>query len=544
MKKRLFTLCALMMAIVMTFGACGSSTKETQDTTDTSDAGSTTDTGKTEEATTAPSEDSAEAEEITVMIWDRGTAAPGSTNEDNVLTQWIQEQVLAACNVKVNYMAVPRSGSDDKLNVMMAGGTAPDIVFTYDANIFGNYAANGGLTDLTEAYANNGSTISSTIGEIQYMGMYEDKQYAIMKRRGTQMPRHVAYIRKDWLDALGMAVPTNQEELIAALRAFKEKNPGNVENVIPWAMGGNPDTEKFYLNFVGSYVSKMSERDSYLYSESYKALANGAVEGFRVMNQLYNEGLINKDFATDTTAELFNQNVSAGNVGFLLADSTQIWSLMETLETNVPGAEFVAVNPFASPEGEYINPTEPLYGMYIMVPATSSEKVNACVKYLNWLADPENAENVAYGPDHERNAAGVPIYPTAEHITEKAYPGNFGDYNIVTDHFAYTDSKDGVVSQWAESNTAWAETDWFSNFYDVIKLNQFTYPTYPVVLESETTYGSNLRTAAIAYAYTLITCDSAKFDETQKAEYDKLVAAGLQTVLDERAAYYDANVAK
>ena len=49
-----------------------------------------------------------EPEEITVMIWDRGDAAPGTTIEDNALTTSIQEQVLAATNVKVNYQAVSR----------------------------------------------------------------------------------------------------------------------------------------------------------------------------------------------------------------------------------------------------------------------------------------------------------------------------------------------------------------------------------------------------------------------------------------------------
>ncbi len=542
MKKRLKVTGVLLLVIVMAFTACGAKSSGTSGNSQTNsgDADSASEKNGTD---ASPSADAGETQEISVMVWDRGNAAPNTTNEENTLTEWIQEQVLQACNVKVNYVAVPRSGSDDKLNIMMAGGTAPDIVFTYDQGIYGNYASKNGLADLTEAYANYGSTINSTIGNIQYMGQMDGKQYAIMKRRGVQVPRHISYIRKDWLDKLGMDIPATKEELITALRAFKEQNPGNVKNVIPWAMGGTIDTEKFYLNFIGSYVPELSERDAYIYSEAFKIFADGAVDGLRQMNQLYNEGLIKKDFATDTTNDIYVQDVSAGNVGYVLDDSTNIFAYIPVLQSNVPDAEFVPLNCFDTPEGNYINPTEPLYGMFIMVPATSADKADACIKYLNWLADPENAQNVAYTPDHTVSDAGVPVALTEDELYAKGYPGTCADLNIVNDHFEFTDSKEAVVSQWASSST-WESEDWFSNLYDVMYTGQYLYPTYPAILESEATYLANVKKLAIEYVYKLISCSPGEFDSLQKSEYNKVVKAGLDKILEERAAYYDTNVAK
>jgi putative aldouronate transport system substrate-binding protein len=63
-------------------------------------------------------------------------------------------------------------------------------------------------------------------------------------------------------------------------------------------------------------------------------------------------------------------------------------------------------------------------------------------------------------------------------------------------------------------------------------------------LESETTYLANVTDMAIEYVYKLISCDPGEFDSLQKAEYSKLVAAGLDKIFEERAAYYDANVPK
>ena len=55
-------------------------------------------------------------------------------------------------------------------------------------------------------------------------------------------------------------------------------------------MSGRTDTEKAYLNFVGSYVDFADAKDQYQHSEGYIALHDGALEGIRLLNKLYNDG--------------------------------------------------------------------------------------------------------------------------------------------------------------------------------------------------------------------------------------------------------------
>ena len=110
--------------------------------------------------------------------------------------------------------------------------------------MFVNFATKGGLTDLTEAYAANGANIEQYVGMVANMGNIDGVQYAFLSRRGAEYPRHTAYIRQDWLDELGLSMPTTKEELIDVLYAFKEAKP----DCIPWAMNGRTDTEKTYLN--------------------------------------------------------------------------------------------------------------------------------------------------------------------------------------------------------------------------------------------------------------------------------------------------------
>lgn len=534
----MFRILSLLLALIMLSG-CGS--KDVKDEPDPV-VEPKTETKTEEKATEAKTE---EPTEISVMIWDRGDAPAGKTVEDNTLVDWIKESVLEAANVKVNFIAVPRSGSDDKVNVMMAGGNAPDIILSYSSSMFGSFATSGGLTDLTAALAEYGPTLQTELDGILEVGQVDGVQYAIPARRSLQKTKHIGYIRKDWVEALGKELPTTKEELTELLYAFKEQNPGKVENVIPWAMGGNQDTEKYFLNFVGSYVDISNEKDQVVYMKNFKAIAPGAEEGFKVLNTLYNDGIISQDFAVDTTDDKYKQDIAIGNVGFFVDDNFRPidsdW--LATLKANVPTAEFVPINAFESPDASYVNPADPLYGAYIMVPSVSSDKAEAVVKYLNWLASTENAMKVAFTPEYTVDAKGAPVAVKEEDLAAKGYAKNRNDYCIVTQFFEYDKTKEATVAVWQSKFPTFDEA-YYNNVYDQVTAGIYNEPLVTDVIESETKYLTNLNKMIIEYAYKLISVKPAEFEATQKAVYGQLVEAGLQEIIDERASYYDANVAK
>ena len=216
LKRSLAVLLAAAMAVMG--GACGSSTSTTSSEPAAESAASTEEAASTDaaaaetEAGTEAAQSDLYGDEVTinVMVWDRGNAAPGTTTEDNNLTKWIQEQVKELYNINVEYTAVPRSESDDKVNIMLSGGTAPDIIMTYDQALFYNYASSGALKDLTDLYAQYGGDIEANCTEAEPAGVIDGVRYAVMKQRGTEEPRHTAYIRQDWLDELGMEIPTTK----------------------------------------------------------------------------------------------------------------------------------------------------------------------------------------------------------------------------------------------------------------------------------------------------------------------------------------------
>lgn len=530
-KTNLFKSCLAVLAAAALVSGCGSGGSR-----EVPAAAGGTET----KAGAAAAAEKGEEVTIKVMVWDRGDAAPGTTVENNTQTEWIKKEMKEKYNINVEYVSVPRSSSDDKLNIMMSGGSAPDIVFTYNQSIFYNFAQNGGLTDLTQAYETYGSDIRKYVSDAQNMGQLEGKQFAIMKQRGGEAPRHTAYIRKDWLDKLGMEMPKTKEELFAYLQAVKDKNPGGIDNVIPWAMSGRNDTEKNYLNFIGSYVNLAEDKDAYIYSEGYMAVAPGAVDGIKKLNELYNKGLLSKDFATDTTEDIYKAQVTAGNVGFFLDDTERPWDYITILNQSAGGRTFVPVQCIELADGSFRTPFEPRYGMFIMIPKSSGKKVDACMKYLNWQADPEVAENIVYTIDHKREENGVPIKLSSEELAAKGYPGTCDDLNIVNLSMEWTKSKDAIVSKWFKDQSVdWEDQEWFSDFYDVRSEGKFRFPTYSNISQPESDYGQNVQNMMIEYVYKLISCTPDQFDSLQQTEYNNLVNAGLQKILDARAEYYD-----
>lgn len=543
LKKSLAVLLATAMVAATGCGSSGSSTStsttpaaDTTETTASSDAAAT----DTAAADTAAAEEDLFGDEVSirVMVWDRGNAAPGTTTEDNALTQWIQQQVKEKFNINVEYVSVPRSESDDKLNIMMSGGTAPDIVFTYDQTLFYNYASSGALNDLSDVYAQYGSAIAEYCAEAQCgIGDLGDQKFAVMKQRGTENSRHTAYIRQDWLDQLGMDLPTTKEELGEYLYAVKDAGLG-----IPWAMSGRGDTEKMYLNFVGSYVTLDSERDAYIYSEGYMAIAPGAEDGLRQLNTWYNDGLITQDFPTDTAEDVFLADVANGKVGFVLDDTTHIWDGTAVLNTTL-GIQptFVPVQCFDLPDGSYRTPYEYRYAMFVMIPATTNEeKMAACMKYLNWMADPEVAVQIRFTPDLTYNDLGVAVEPSSADKEAKGYPGTCDDLCIMNLNFDWVNNYD-VMSQsnYQEQEQDWASVDWYKNYYEVCATGKYRFPTYGYISDDEATYGTDIKSRILQFVYTMICCPSDQFDAQYEKGYNELVNAGLQKILDARAEYYD-----
>lgn len=148
----------------------------------------------------------------------------------------------------------------------------------------------------------------------------------------------VTYVRKDWLDRLGMAVPTNYQEFTDMLRAFKDQIP---ECTVPLTAPGLFSVQnlpEFYQDASTDFVKVNGEWvDGFAQDNMKDALTR--------LREAYAEGLIDMEVITNTTSACRDQWYG-GSVGvFNYWGGNWGQTLTERVQINVPEADVLAMPP-------------------------------------------------------------------------------------------------------------------------------------------------------------------------------------------------------
>lgn len=218
MKRTASVLLAAVMAVGMT--GCGGEQKaaettkaaETEKKSAEATGGETAAVQETEAAKTWTFDDSVE---ITIMM-------PGGNtpDENNIVIEELEKQT--GTNISIIY--VPHADYDMKLNAMIAADDAPDIFWCSKVSDIADYKAAGLLADVSgvlEAVAPN--VMEETKDVIYECSVNKDGIYMVPN---TSMDFGVnVNIRKDWLDKLGLEMPTDLDSFAKVMHAFTYDDP-------------------------------------------------------------------------------------------------------------------------------------------------------------------------------------------------------------------------------------------------------------------------------------------------------------------------------
>lgn len=301
MKKTL----ALGMAAAMTatlLAGCGGSSGSAASSAAASTAESTassTAAASTAESTGSYTDYSAGFPEnvtIQIPVYDRGFENWNPT--DNYYTRWIQSEFGDKYNVTVKYVAIARSNEVQDFNQMIAAGNAPTIIFHYDMPAAVNYWSEGAEQpiDLDEVAYYAPTYWDNMKDTIETYGKLDGENAFIFAERDPIYYNWVTLIRKDWLDQVGLDVPTSNEELKTAMQAFKDAGLG-VENAplitksftyfYNWIPEGTSDDE------LAQYLDLNVAPFTWTATKNY----------LQDMNEKYNAGIVDPEFYLTTAEE-------------------------------------------------------------------------------------------------------------------------------------------------------------------------------------------------------------------------------------------------
>jgi putative aldouronate transport system substrate-binding protein len=521
MKKTLAVLVIILMATAMVFMGCN----------------------RTATTTSGPSK-------VTVEIFDRGTDGGRTQVDNNAWTQWIQEKVLKDLNIELSFIPVGRWSEDTDIINLMASGTAPDLCYSYSGPMISSFRDQGGILDLTPYVERLLPDMKRLLGaDPAFAGkdfIYRNtdpntgKMYSIPSYRVALAQRNT-FIRKDWLDKLGLPLPTTTQQFHDALVAFRDRDPGGVgrNNVIPYFQDSG--ARWGLANIIQASIDPtLSNRDRYVYTQDRNVLFPGYKEGVRLMNAWYNEGLIFRDFPLMTVADEGNNIIRSGVVGAFggnwdLPYRTD-YKLIEDLRANVPGADFVPVDAFQSSDGITHKDMMDKVGLQIFVPSFSKNPEGA-LKYLNWLCIQENYNFLQIGQAgvNHNLVSGVPAIITR--------PANDPWFQNSSQNIDMTMPMNGVEMGSADMNARVLALSYGGFPADII-VEAYAISTRnasaPVVVNVPTSqngiYGQTLIDKADALLAQAITARPADFDRIWDAGIRDYLQSGGQAVMDERVA--------
>lgn len=222
--------------------------------------------------------------------------------------------------VPVKYITAPPNQGKETLNVMLASGDLPDMIdynfITFPGGpekaIKDGYILR--LNDVIDKYAPNLKKYLKDNPEIDKMVKTDNgSYYSFPFIRGDDSLKvfQGPIIRKDWLDELGLQVPTTMDEWYTVLKTFKEKKGATA----PLSLVGlpRPFNESGNGAFVGAYGVT---REYYLDGGTIKfgPMQPGFKEYLATFRKWYSEGLIDKNLATADT-KVLDANFVSGATG-------------------------------------------------------------------------------------------------------------------------------------------------------------------------------------------------------------------------------------
>ena len=470
--------------------------------------------------------------------------------------KYAQEHFGDPNHVKLEFVSFARWTEGELLTNALAGGTAPDLCLTYNGGLVQQCIDDEGIWQLDDLLNEYGPNLKAFLGE-ELLGYGQSdhdgdgtKEQWYLPARRISRANVGNFIREDWLKALNMEKPTDIESFTAYLRAAKEANLGG-ESTVPFAFGiYAPDPLYNVRRFTDAWVdfSQVSEEDWFAYARNPEMLP-GAKEGFRWLNTLYHEGLIPETFALTDNDKANDTALIMGYNGFFSQQPDQPWRTDKNyqieLEKNVPEGHWVTVNPFVNAS---LNKTlHDIYapaGLSIIIPLTTNEKTAiAAMKYLDWMAIPENMfamQNGIEGINYEGlTADGIPYGVKSADQVPNENKMHAGDICFISNGLCYGDDEKNAAAL-ALPFTGY-EDDVVASYVDSLT-DAWTQISFTVSIQSETDYGATVKSAQGKFLADVVSCAAEDFDAVYEAGLQNILNSGAAQMIEEfRQAYQGGN---
>lgn len=503
-KKKLW---ACMLVAAMTAGVlsgCGGAKEEAASAS--ADTTASTSTAATESKDSAGVSDASASGEVIELTF---------YNADGEEDPWTDPVALAlteatGVKLKTDY---PVGGDEQRVALMIAEQNYPDMIFAKgDA---GDLVDAGALIDLTDLIEEYGPNIKKMYGEeidklkysVDDQSIYQLSSYAIGGE--TYTTSGTAQLQWDVLKENDYKVPNSLEEFETMLKNYISAHPTTEDGLD--TIGITLSTADWHWmitlgNPAGFIADGAPDNGQWLIDEDYNAVykvrSEKEREYFRWMNRMYNEGILDPEFATQTHED-YIAKIASGRVLALLDAEWDYNEGEKVLKADNKYGKTYAGLPLTMDEDTkcatlmYQGLTTG-YGVGI---TTSCKDPVAAIKFLDYICSDEGQVLVQWGIEgvnyfidengHRYRTQEEIDYASTDVDYKKKTGVGFHNYpfpvygNGVTDSTGSTytsSSRDSVIAEYNEEQKAACEAWGVDMLVDIFpQADEFETPKYSAI---------------------------------------------------------------
>lgn len=316
--KKGMALGVAVTTLVLSLAGCGGTEDSSAENVKSDGAAPVIDeSGFDEKGLSAPGELPITKDPITISVFVKESA-----DMEDITKHTVFQELTEKTNINFDFTVVPEDGSKDKLNMLLAGGDYPDVIFGagLSNSELMRYGASEGifipLNDLIDKYGKNIKDRWEENPQIkEAMTAPDGNIYGIPTvDSGGMSHNSISYkmwMNTEWLDKVGMDMPETTEDFRKVLEAFRDQDVngnGDPNDEIPLSGATQTWAADVYLYLLNAF-------DYFNPDEGYLKLKDGVIsgcadtegfkEGLDYIAGLYRDGLIDPAALTQNQSQLF-----------------------------------------------------------------------------------------------------------------------------------------------------------------------------------------------------------------------------------------------
>ncbi|TDQ42919.1 carbohydrate ABC transporter substrate-binding protein (CUT1 family) [Aureibacillus halotolerans] len=375
-----------------------------------------------------------------------------TANNDNFEERMVWSTYQDQTKMNINFEEVPFEGLSEKVNLTLASQDYPDAFYSArlnskDLTTYGKQGVFIPLNDLLEEYAPNFSKLldenpdlrkglTMADGNIYAFPSFYDPEFTSLLI-GTPI-----WVKQSFLDELGMEAPTTTEEFYQYLKAVKENDLVEGEEI---AFSGT-SLDNMIMQLRGSWgvgnrglAHKHVDVDPETGELRFTRTLDEYKEILTYMNKLYTEGLIDQDIFTQSGAE-FNAKGAEGRIGAVLTGNPV---------TQMTQDDYVGLGALEGPDGDslYSHVKQSLMHIGAFAITDRNPYPEATVRWMDHFFGDEGATFYFMGKEGETyNVAEDGKLAYTENITNN--PDGLSQDQALAEYFTWLGgSYPGIVKQ-------------------------------------------------------------------------------------------------